>query len=53
MKIRYDTDYAKKKYKELQNKKPEHLTDKQKDFMVDMYHQEETEAGLLWTMMKY
>lgn len=47
MKEDYTTNQAKEKYKDLQNKKPENLTEREKDFVVTMYHLEEAKAGLL------
>ena len=43
----FTSDYAKKRYKELQNKPIEKLNHFQRSFMVDMYHYEEYQAGLL------
>ena len=45
--IDYQSNFAKKRYKELQNKKPQNLTKKEKDFVRYMYHIEEARAGLL------
>lgn len=47
MKQDYYSDYAKRRYEELQNKPPEKLTEKEKEFIVAMYHIEEFQAGLL------
>lgn len=43
----FTSDYAKKRYKELQNKPIEKLNHFQRSFMIDMYHYEEYQAGLL------
>ena len=45
--MNYKSEYAKEKQKTLEKKPPEKLTDKEKEFLVTMYHIEESEAGLL------
>lgn len=43
----YTSKFAKQRYKELQNKPYENLTDEQRSFMYNMYLEEEAQAGML------